>query len=163
MKVVAVVGNPKPASRTRDAAVRLIHELGYSDPEVIEVAELGPGLLGWGDENVATAKRATQDADLVVFASPTFKATYTGLLKTFIDQFETKAGLEGVVAVPLMLGAGLAHAQAPEMLLKPVLVEIGATCPTSGLYQLDSSYRDDPGATAWVQRWKKTIDALVTL
>ncbi len=33
------------------------------------------------------AKQLVVDADVVVFASPTFKATYTGLLKLFLDQF----------------------------------------------------------------------------
>lgn len=161
MGAIAVIGNPKPASRTRDAAVRLLEALGFASPDVIEVAELGPGVLGWGDEKVRDAKRRVQEADIVVFASPTFKASYTGLLKTFIDQFETGTGLEGVVAIPLMLGAGPAHALAPELLLKPVLVEIGATCPTSALYQLDSAYQDDPAAAQWVTRWKPVIDALV--
>ena len=43
-------------------------------------------------------------ADLVVVASPTYKATYTGLLKLFLDRFAGGTGLRGV-AVPLMLGA----------------------------------------------------------
>jgi FMN reductase len=44
-----------------------------------------------------------------------------------------------------MLGAGPGHALAAELLLKPVLVELGATCPTRGLYLLDTAY-DDPAA-----------------
>jgi FMN reductase len=41
--------------------------------------------------------------------------------------------LEGIVAVPLMLGAGPGHALAPEVFLKPVLAELGrcATLPGS--------------------------------
>ena len=59
-----------------------------SPPEtVIELAELGPALLGWGDPAVEAAKQAVAGADLVIFASPTYKATYTGLLKLFLDQF----------------------------------------------------------------------------
>ena len=37
-----------------------------------------------------------------------------------------------------MLGAGPAHALALELALKPVLTELGATCPTRALYLLDS-------------------------
>ena len=76
-------------------------------------------------------------------ASPTYKATYTGLLKLFLDQIGT-GDLAGVVAVPLMLGAGPGHALAPDLLLKPVLVELGATTPTQGLYLIDRAW-DDPG------------------
>jgi FMN reductase len=67
-----------------------------------------------------------------------------GLLKLFLDQIPTD-GLAGVVAVPLMLGAGPGHALAPELFLKPVLVEAGATCPTKALFVLDTTY-DDAGA-----------------
>jgi FMN reductase len=161
VKAIAVVGNPKPASRTAEAAGMLAHALGAGDVELVDVVTLGAGLLGWGDPAVAAAKATVQGADLLVVASPTYKATYTGLLKLFLDQFETASGLAGVVAVPLMLGAGPAHALAPELLLKPVLVEIGATCPTSGLYLLDSTYSTSSAITEFAERWSPVIDALL--
>jgi FMN reductase len=77
----------------------------------------------------------------VIVASPTYKASFTGVLKCFLDQFPTN-GLAGVVAIPLMLGAGPRHALAPELTLKPVLVELGATCPTRAVYLLDSESND---------------------
>ena len=95
----------------------------------------------------------------MVFASPTFKATYTGLLKLFLDQFAGGEGLRGVTAVPLMLGAGPAHALAPDIFLKPVLVELGATTPAPGLYQLDSTYTEDGTAEAYAQRWGGALRA----
>lgn len=162
VNTLVVVGNPKQHSRTRDAAERLVSALEYPAPEVIEVAELGSGLLGWGDERVATAVQRIQAADLVVFASPTFKGTYTGLLKLLLDQLDTGDGLAGVVAIPFQLGAGPGHALAPELLLKPVLVEVGATVPVQGLYQLDSAYQDDPALTTWISQWKPALDAALT-
>src|SRR5690606_41375431 len=94
----------------------------------------------------------------VVVASPTFKATYTGVLKLFLDQLPAD-GLAGVVGVPLMLGAGPGHLLAPELLLKPVLVELGATCPTQGLYLLDKAY-DQPGAfDGWLAKAKPQVQA----
>lgn len=149
---VVVVGNPKPMSRTRRAAELLAQRLTGSRPAaVIEVADLGPGLLGWGDEAVAQAVETVKAAELVIFASPTYKASYTGLLKLFLDQF--RAGeLKGVIGVPLMLGAAADHAMAPELLLKPVLVEIGCSCPTPGLYLLDSEYEEGPRLAAWLER-----------
>jgi FMN reductase len=155
-----IVGNPKLASRTRDAAERLAAALG-AEATVIEVAELGAGLLGWGDPVVASAVTAVQAADIVIAASPTFKGTYTGLLKLFLDQFSTATGLAGQVGVPFMLGAGPAHALAPELALKPVLVELGAVCPAQGLYQLDSRYADDNSLADWVSRWGPAVQAAV--
>jgi len=157
MKAVAVVGNPKLASRTADAAQILAHALGADPVELIELAPLGTGLLGWGDPAVAAAKQKVKDADLAVIASPTFKATYSGLLKLFLDQFEGQAGMAGLTVVPLMLGAGEAHALAPDLLLKPVLVELGATCPTAGLYLLDSDYAEGTRLQGWLEHWADVI------
>jgi FMN reductase len=156
MKAVAVIGNPKPASRTRDAAERLAAALG-AECEVIEVTDLGPGLLGWGDPAVADAIARVQAADIVIAASPTFKSTYTGLLKLFLDQFPGATGMAGVVGIPLMLGAGPAHALAPELLLKPVLVELGAVCPTQGLYQIDRTYDSDGSLEGWIDQWSAAV------
>src|SRR3954462_15151442 len=126
MTGVVVVGNPKPASRTLDAATGLAARLtGRPADLVLDLVELGPGLLGWGDEAVGRAVAQVQEAGWVVIASPTYKATYTGLLKLFLDQFPA-GSMDGVVAFPLMLGGAWMHALAPDAFLKPVLAEIGA-------------------------------------
>jgi FMN reductase len=162
--VIVVVGNPKPASRTRAAGELLAERLTGSVPDhVVELTELGPRLLGWGDEVVASAVKTVQASSLVVFASPTFKATYTGLLKLFLDQFAGGTGLQDVVAVPLMLGAGPSHAMAPDLTLKPVLAELGGTCALPGLYLLDTGFRDDPALPAYAERWGPVARALMAL
>lgn len=159
IRTVVVAGNPKPQSRTLDAGLRVASALGAESPVSIDLALLGPGLLGWGDPTVAKAVETVAAADVVVFASPTYKATYTGLLKLFLDQFAGGDGLRNVVAIPLMLGAGPAHALAGEVHLKPVLVELGAICPAPAIYQLDSTYADDPSLPAWVARWSPVVHA----
>jgi FMN reductase len=148
---VVVVGNPKPQSRTRAAAELVVVKLtGHAPDHVIEVADLGPGLLGWGDPQVAEAKEIVKSADLLVVASPTYKATYTGLLKLFLDQFGA-GELEQALVFPLMLGGSPAHSLAPELTLRPVLVEIGASVPAPSLYLLDSDYETSPDLEKWLQ------------
>ena len=115
-RVAVVVGNPRPASRTLRAAVHLATELTGSEPDlVVDLATLGGTLLDWSDPTVSGLVEEVGVADLVVVACPTYKGTYTGLLKLFLDRFATD-GLSGV-AVPLMLGAGPGHALAPELTL----------------------------------------------
>lgn len=161
MSTTLIVGNPKPASRTRDAGERLVAALTDAPPTaVIELSELGPGLLGWGDPGVRAAVETVAASDLVVFACPTFKATYTGLLKIFLDQFAGGTGLAGVVCVPLMLGAGPQHALAPEGTLRPVLSELGGTCALPGLYLVDSAYADSDDIAIYAARWRSVVDAL---
>jgi len=157
LTVSVVVGNPKARSRTWDAAHRTAEALGASSVVAVDLVDLGPGLLGWGDETVAAAVAQVRASEVAIFASPTFKATYSGLLKLFLDQFETSVGLGGVVAVPLMLGAHHGHQLAPEVHLKPVLVELGATCPTPALYLIDRASQPDPVAQAWAERWAPVV------
>ncbi|MFZ2176332.1 MAG: NAD(P)H-dependent oxidoreductase [Rhodococcus sp. (in: high G+C Gram-positive bacteria)] len=163
MKVTVVAGNPKAGSRTLDAAHRVATAVTGSPAEhTVDVITLGAGLLGWGDDAVAAAVHTVQTSDLVVVASPTFKATYTGVLKLFLDQFATGEGLRDVVVVPLMLGAGPAHAMAPDLFLKHVLVELGATAPAPGLYLLDSTYTTDTAIADYAARWGSALTAAAT-
>lgn len=154
-----VAGNPKPASRTFQAAGRLVAELTGRAPEpAIDLAAFGAGLLDWSDTEVGDAVEAVRGLDLVVFASPTYKASYTGLLKLFLDRFPNN-GLDGVVAVPLMLGAGPAHALAPEVFLRPVLAELGAVLPTRALYVLDNAFDEASAYEPWLAAARPRIAA----
>ncbi len=137
--VAVLVGNPKARSRTlavADAvAVASAQAAGLSDApqRTIDLAHLGPQLFDWSSADVRAAVDAVRDCTLAVVASPTYKASYTGLLKSFLDWFGT-TDLVGVTVVPVMVGAGAHHALAVEVHLRPVLVELGASLPTRGLY-----------------------------
>jgi FMN reductase len=157
MKTAVIVGNPKAKSRTLEAALLVATKLTGQEPEtVLDLIDFGPALLEFGNTAVADAIAAVRHADTLIVASPTFKATYTGLLKLFLDQFPPD-GLAGVTAFPLMLGAGPAHALAPDLLLKPVLVELGAICPTVGLYLIDKTFAEDPALDKWLARAKPLL------
>ncbi|GAA5047622.1 NADPH-dependent FMN reductase [Nocardia callitridis] len=163
MTVTVVVGNPKPASRTLTAGTLVAKGLRpETEPTVIDLVSFGAGLLGWGDPAVTEAARTVAASELVVFASPTFKATYTGLLKLFLEQFDGGTGLAGVLAVPVMLGGGPTHALAPDLLLKPVLVEIGATAALPGLYLSDQTFQEDGAIQRYSERWRDVAQALAS-
>jgi len=137
--VGVVVGNPKPASRTLTAALHVAgaaaEAAGLADaPQLtLDLAELGSELFDWSSGRVRQAVDDVRSCTLAVVASPTYKASFTGLLKAFLDWFAT-SDLSGVAVVPLMVGAGPQHALAVEVHLRPVLVELGASLPTRGLY-----------------------------
>jgi len=100
-------------------------------------------------------------ADLVVVASPTYKATYTGLLKLFLDRFG--AGQLTGVTVPLMLGGGPGHALAPEQGLVALLHHLGGVVPTGGLYVLDKQHDAPEAYAAWLERSRPVIRRLLGL
>jgi FMN reductase len=154
MRMAVVVGNPKPASRTlrvalaaADAVATVVDET--SDRLVVDLAEYGPDLLDWRSERSTHLCAQVAASDLIMVASPTYKASYTGLLKIFFDRYGNRA-LEGRVAVPVMTGASLVHALAPEAHLRPLLVELGAATPTRALYVTESDMDDlAPVLGAW--------------
>jgi FMN reductase len=152
MRVAVVCGNPRAKSRTLEAALVVARRLTETEPEVVlDLVDIGPHLLGWGDAVATEAVQSVQASQVAVFASPTYKGAYTGLLKLFLDQIPGD-GLNGVVAFPVMLGAALGHAMAPDLLLKPVLVELGAACPARGLYLLETDYTSEAIIDPWVAR-----------
>ena len=155
MSVAVVIGNPNPGGRTTTigtavgqaiAAARAGDEL-----RVHELATVAPHLFEWGNEAVQSLTAEVAAADVTVFACPTYKATYTGLLKAFLDQYGND-GLAGTLAVPVMVGAGQQHALAPEVHLRPLLVELGASVPTRGLYVIDSEMDSlDETVSTWAE------------
>ncbi|MET0694286.1 MAG: NAD(P)H-dependent oxidoreductase [Propionibacteriaceae bacterium] len=161
LRVAVVVGNPKPRSRTYEAAQLVAERLtGAPADLVVDIADLGAGVLDWSDVPTSEAVEAVRAVDVLVVASPTYKAAYTGLLKVFLDRFPSD-GLAGVVAVPLMLGAGPTHALAPEHTLRPVLVELGASTPTRGLYLIDRDFANPAVLDPWLARAESQVKAAV--
>jgi FMN reductase len=159
MTTAILVGNPKPRSRTFQAAQLVVQRLTGRPPDLeIDLVDLGAGLLDWNDAAVARAVADVTAADLVVVASPTYKATYTGLLKLFLDRFGA-GSLTGVTAIPLMLGGDWRHSLAPEVFLKPVLAEIGASSPTRGLFLIDSDYAESEALTSWLDAARAQLPA----
>jgi len=143
MRFVIVVGNPKPASRTlivataaADAVTRAAGLAG--DRETVDLSVLARHLLlPEPSPAVEDAIEQVTAADLLLVASPTFKGTYTGLLKVFLDRLPHRA-LEGTMALPLLVMAAPQHAPAVHAYLRPLLAELGAAVLTSGLAVLEA-------------------------
>jgi FMN reductase len=159
VSVTVLVGNPKPRSRTYEAAHIVAERLtGRKADLSIDLTDLGASLLDSSDATVAGLVAKVQASYLVVVASPTYKASYTGLLKLFLDRISGGA-LAGVTAVPVMLGGHWRHALAADLLLKPVLVELGATCPTRGLFLLDTEYAASETLDEWLELARPQVAA----
>jgi FMN reductase len=134
--IITVVGNPKPGSRTLGAATTLTHALvpavweGEVNHTVVDLATIAGGLLApWLLSPEAKEAAATvQGSGILVIATPTYKASYTGLLKLFLDVFPA-GSLSSTVVVPLVVSGGPAHRYLGDLQLRPVLSELGAVLP----------------------------------
>lgn len=163
-----VVGNPKARSRTLTVAAEVMSQLGPclgpdgpgdgAGPLVVDLADHAGSVFDWGDPTLQGLTAEVAGCRLLVAASPTYKATYTGLLKAFFDRYGND-GLRGVVAVPVMVGAAPVHALAPEAYLRPLFVELGATVPARALYVVESDLARLPDVVA---SWAATARPLIS-
>jgi FMN reductase len=161
-RIAVVVGNPKPASRTLNVATTVADALAAefgTDPDhlVVDLAEHASDLFDWGAPRLTELTGQVASAGLIIAASPTYKATYTGMLKAFFDRYGNN-GLAGSVAVPLMTGAAPIHMLAVEVHLRPLLVELGAAVPSRGLYVTEPEFGE---LTAPVGRWAEAAVPLL--
>ncbi|WP_236004259.1 NADPH-dependent FMN reductase [Nonomuraea antri] len=123
-------------------------------PEVVDLSALGPHLLSpVPHPGVEVALELVTEADVLVVASPTYKGTYTGLLKAFLDRLPSGA-LAGSAALPLLVMGDPAHSLAVEVHLRPLLVELGAFVPTPGLALLESQL---PNLREVLRRWADRV------
>jgi FMN reductase len=153
LQIVTVVGNPRPESRTHGLAAALADALASVLPEskvsAVDLAVLGPRVLDQADSGAAAATAQVLDADILVVASPTYKATYSGLLKAFLDRLGT-GSLTGQRAVPVLLGGAPNHQLAVDVHFTPLLLELGAAVPVRGLFVLEA---DVPGFGSFAADW----------
>lgn len=78
-----------------------------------------------------------QQARAVVIATPVYKASFAGALKTFLDLLP-QDGLAGKLVFPIATGGSPAHLLAIDYALKPVLYALGAQQILGGLYIQDA-------------------------
>jgi FMN reductase len=154
MGMTVVVGNPKANSRTLKVALAVADALSGrlgidAGRTVVDLAEVATELFDPESPTVNGLLGDVAASKVVVVASPTFKATYTGLLKSFFDRYTTNA-LSSCVAVGVMTGAAPIHALAVEVHLGPLLVELGASIPARGLYVTEQQFDDlDAAIGGW--------------
>src|SRR6478735_1910940 len=157
LDVIALSGNPRPGSRTAAAATELsrlvasaVLEVGEAASRTVDLADVAGEIFAPVHPRVDEALAAVRDARLLIVATPVYKASYTGLLKSFLDLYGPN-GLAGVVAVPLVVSGNPAHALAGEVHLRPLLVELGATVPTRSLTVTEADLTDlDPAIDRWL-------------
>lgn len=161
--IVIVSGSPTLTSRlhgmTRYCAEQLANR-GH-DIETIYAAELPPEDLlraNFASPAVQQALALVEKADAVVLASPVYQASYTGLLKTFLDLVPQK-GFRQKIVFPLFVGGTIAHLLAIDYALKPVVAALGGTRMLNGVYGVDQWItRLDEGRFSLADELKQRLD-----
>lgn len=149
LDVVAVVGSLHAPSKTAalvDAIVDRLGEMLPIDVHVIRLNELGPAFAGalrrdQLPEAVELELRAIERADLLVVATPVYRASFTGLFKHLFDFVEQYA----LVDTPVLLaatGGSERHALILEHQLRPLFGFFQAVTLPIGVYAHDSDFVD---------------------
>ena len=123
------------ATALADAVAGIWDTTGEGQPvtvETVDLATISDGLLApWRLSPAgAAAGESARTADVLLLATPTYKASYTGLLKLFLDTLAA-GSLSGTVVIPLIVSGGPAHRHLADIQLRPVLAELGAVSPAA--------------------------------
>src|SRR5690606_18386136 len=98
----------------------------------------------------------------LVIGTPVYKASYTGLLKLFLDQLPP-ASLASTVAVPVTIAGSAPHRLLADLHLRPVLAELGARLPVPSLVLEESQYGELPQlARQWTERHLADLTAALS-
>lgn len=147
--IITLAGSPSTPSRSSailDYAQQIIESQGIT-VQALQVRDLNPIELlhaQWDGETLKTAIANVLAAQGIVICTPVYKASYTGILKAFLDVLPSNA-LNGKIVLPIVSGGSVAHSLVLDYALKPVLAALGAEDIHQGLYLIDNQYQHDNG------------------
>lgn len=149
MHLVTLSGSPAAPSRSgwllqRAAASARRHAQSSHD---IVLRDLPAEALVTADARhpaLVAAIEQVLSADILLVATPIYKAAYSGLLKIFLDLLPPDA-LRDTRVLPLATGGSPGHLLALDYALKPVLGALGARHIGDAVYGLDSLLPRDVG------------------
>jgi FMN reductase len=146
---VAISGSPRSPSRSKtlaELALQILAGRGY-DTRLVDLATLpADALVARGQSpEVEEAIAAVGEAHIVIAATPTYRALYTGLLKCFFDLMP-QGHLAGKLCMGLQTGIAREHALSPEYGLRPLFASLDGI-QEAVLYARDDEFVEgDPSA-----------------
>lgn len=140
--VLVISSSPFEKSKTATLAQYVADYLSSiaMDARHLRLRDLPPAALiraDTSDPTIAEAAALVKAAEGVVLVTPTYKASYSGLLKVFLDLLPQYA-LAGKAILPLATGGTLAHALMLDYALRPVLHSLGARHCVQGHFIIES-------------------------
>ncbi|MYM22391.1 NADPH-dependent FMN reductase [Duganella sp. FT135W] len=169
MSILLLGGSPAAPSSTGRLLEHVgdkLAALGHRHSK-LNVRDLPAKALLHADFADLALKRAIEvvaEADAIVIATPIYKASYTGILKAFLDLLP-QDGLKDKLVLPLATGGSQSHMLALDYALRPVLQALDARQVFTSIYATSQqlSWSDVSGLTvdqsiAW--RVQAGVDAL---
>lgn len=162
--VSASPSNPSRTAALLEEVAEQIEALGQ-DATRLDVLDLPANALLRADARhpaIRGAITAVELADALVIGTPVYKASFSGVLKTFLDVLPQKA-LTGKSILPLAAGGTIAHLLAIDYALRPVLQSLCPRHVSPGRFVLDTHLSTD-GPTLGITdpETRRAVRAVVT-
>lgn len=144
-KLTIISGSPSEQSRLNGVLAEIVKlaEEENLNPETIHIRELPSQDLihaKFDSEEIIKANKKVEDSAVIVILTPVYKASFTGVLKTYLDLLPQN-GLEGKTVLPIAIGGTYGHLLMIDYSLKPVLSALGATNILKGVFIIDSQVK----------------------
>jgi FMN reductase len=151
-RALLIAGSPTSSSRSAvllDAAGAALREQGALVDRLVLRELPAHALLHARGEDAALREASARvaEADVVVLATPLYKAAYSGLLKCFLDLLPRDA-LAGKWMWSLATGGVAGHQLAIDHALRPVLDSLGARQFLRTVFATDAQVALDAGTVA---------------
>jgi FMN reductase len=148
MKIVGIQGSPSASSRSGSLLALAQSRLQgvASSAHLITVRDLPAQALLHAQFDHPLIRQALADvaqAQVVLIATPIYKAAYSGVLKAFLDLLPQDA-LRGKSVLPLATGGSIAHLLVLDYALKPVLSALGARDILDPVFATDAQITRHP-------------------
>lgn len=162
MRVITLAGSPRFPSRSSALLEYAREKLSGIDVEVCHwhVQNFEPEDLLYARFDSPALLALTEQlayADGLIVATPVYKASFSGALKTLLDLLPEKA-LEGKVVLPLATGGTVAHMLAVDYALKPVLNALKAQEILHGVFADDCQVQDYQHKPVFSPNLQKRLD-----
>jgi FMN reductase len=165
LQAVAISGSPRSPSKSKTLAEQMLHALARRGctTRLIDLASLpAEALLARSEHaDVAEAIESVGAARIVVAATPTYRALYTGLLKCFFDLMP-QGHLAGKLCLGVQTAAVPHHALSPQYGLAALFASLeGIALP--GVYATDDEFVDGKPAEALTARIELAAEAALRM
>jgi FMN reductase len=145
----AILGSPFPGSSSEKIVSLILDRLSpdHWTSTVVDLSEVPADNLLLRSEGPALrqALDKTTEADLIIPASPTYRATYTGLLKVFFDLMPPES-LLGSYVLPVQTGGSPHHSLSIEYGMVPMVRSLGGLVLANSIYTWSDHWNEDGSA-----------------
>jgi FMN reductase len=165
LRAVAVSGSPRAPSKSKTLAELMLAAIARSGCEtrMVDVAELpSEALVARASAlEVDAAIAAVGQAQIIVAASPTYRALYTGVMKSFFDLMP-HGHLAGKICVPIQTAGSPQHFLTIEYGMRPLFVSLDGL-PIAGVYATDEQFVEGQPIDKLVARVEVVAETAVAL